>query len=109
MAAQTQGIRLHARVRFGFFKEKTDADAAILVAGDDIVSSSGRKAAVVFAAILGVGLATGQSVALTSMVDLATGNLLWMHFDQSLTKDLKDYVSAKQMMTEIIDRYPNEK
>lgn len=92
-----------------FLKEKTGADAALLVAGDDIVSSGGRKAAVVFAAMLGVGLPTGRSVAVTSMVDLATGNLLWMHFDQSISKDLKDYASAKEMVAEIINKYPNAK
>lgn len=92
-----------------FLKEKTGADAALLVAGDDIVSSSGRKAAVVFAALVGAQLATGRSVAVTSMVDLATGNLLWMHYDQSGTKDLKDYESAKEMVAGIIGKYPNEK
>lgn len=89
-----------------FLKQKTGADAAILIAGDDIVSSDGRKAAMVFAAMLGVGLSPGRSVALTSVVDLATGNLLWMQFDQSMSKDLKDYASAREMVAQIMAQYP---
>jgi hypothetical protein len=92
-----------------FLKEKTGADAAIIVAGEDVVSSGGRKAAMVFAAILGVGIPMGYSIALTSFVDLSTGNLLWLHYDNSVTKDLKDYPSAKEMMAEIMSKYPNAK
>lgn len=89
-----------------FLKQKTGADAAMMLAGDDIVSSGGRKAAVIFAAALGVGLSTGRSLALTSVVDLATGNFLWMHYDQSMSKDLKDYASAQEMAAQIMARYP---
>jgi len=89
-----------------FLREKTGADAAILMAGDDIVSSDGRKAAVVVGALLGVGLATGRSIALTSVVDLQTGDLLWMHYDESMSKDLKNYDSAKTMVSDIFSKYP---
>lgn len=92
-----------------FLKQKTGADAAILMAGDDIVSTGGRKAAMIFAAAFGIGLPAGRSVALSSVVDLETGNLLWMHFDQSMAKDLKDFASAKEMVAEIMAKYPNEK
>lgn len=92
-----------------FLREKTGADAVILMAGDDIVSSDGRKAAVLVGALLGVGLPTGRSLALTSMVDLATGDLLWMHYDESGTKDLKNYDGAKEMVADIFSKYPNAK
>jgi hypothetical protein len=127
-AFMTVGVTAHNMLQFGgsawehkrkefdytlgsglaFLKEKTGADAAILVAGDDVVSSGGRKAAVVFAAVLGIGLPTGRSIAVTSMVDLETGNLLWMHYDQSMSKDLKDYPSAKEMVTTILGGYPGK-
>lgn len=92
-----------------FLREKTGADAAILMAGDDVISSDGRKAAVVMAAMLGVGLPMGRSIALTSMVDLTTGDLLWMHYDESASKDLKNYDSVKEMVGTIFSKYPDQK
>jgi hypothetical protein len=92
-----------------FLKQKTGADAALLVAADDIVSTDGRKAAVVLAALLRVGLQTGRSIAVSSLIDLESGDLLWMHYDQSLTKDLKDYAAARDMVADILSKYPGGK
>jgi hypothetical protein len=61
------------------------------------------------ATALGVVLSGGRSILLSSVVDLDTGNLLWMHFDQSITKDLKDYASAIDMVSGIMNQYPDGK
>lgn len=89
-----------------FVREKTGADAAVMVIGEDHVSSSGRKAAMIVGAMLGVGIVGGASAILVGVVDLNNGDILWMHFDRSGIKDLKDRESVKAMMTAILATLP---
>lgn len=89
-----------------FVREKTGADAAVMVIGEDYVSSSGRKAAMVIGAIMGVGIAGGVSVISIGVVDLVNGDILWMHHSQSGMKDLKDRESVKAMLSEILATLP---
>lgn len=63
--------------------ERTGADAAIIAYGRDVVSSGGRKMAFIFAAALGVGIPMGHSAVSLGIVDLKTGDLLWLSIDAS--------------------------
>lgn len=104
----------HKRTRFdytlgsglAFLKEKTGADGAIVIVGEDLVSSAERKATAIVAALVGVAVPLGQSVILVGVVDLATGGLLWLHHTSSQHYDLKDYDAAKSMLAEIFGAYP---
>lgn len=89
-----------------FVRQETGADAAIMVIAEDYVSSSGRKAAMFFGALMGVGIAGGQSVISIGVVDLENGDILWMHHSQSGVKDLKDRESVHAMLTEILADLP---
>lgn len=89
-----------------FLKEKSGADAAILIVGDDIVSTGERKAVAVFGALLGVVVPLGRSLVSVGIVDLDSGDLLWMQHTFSQSYDLKDYDSAKAMLEEIFGAYP---
>lgn len=89
-----------------FVRQETGADAAIMVIAEDYVSSSGRKAAMFLGALMGVGLAGGQSVISVGVVDLDNGDILWMHHSQSGVKDLKDRESVHAMLTEILADLP---
>ena len=90
----------------GFLKEKTGADAAILVSGQDVVSSSGRKAAIVFAAVVGVGLQAGHAYISTGVIDLEQGDLLWFDNDYSGTTGLREKGEVKGMLGGLMENYP---
>jgi len=89
-----------------FIRDKTGADAALVMVGEDIVSSGGRKAAFVLFAALGVGIPLGQSVISLGIVDLDSGDILWMHHDFSVSKDLKDPAATEEMVQTILNAYP---
>jgi hypothetical protein len=63
-----------------FLAERTGADKALILMGEDVHSSEGRKAAFLVAAAFGVGIPLGHSVAVASLVDLRSGDVLWMHY-----------------------------
>lgn len=91
-----------------FVRDKTGADAAILVIGEDYVSSSGRKAAMIVGALFGVGIPGGASVISIGVVDLHNGDILWMHHSVSGIKDLKDRAAVKAMVGEIVATLPGK-
>jgi hypothetical protein len=55
------------------------ADYALFVTGRGSYASSGRVAAMVGLAILGVGVPLGGQQAFASLVDLRTGNVIWFN------------------------------
>jgi hypothetical protein len=86
--------------------QKTGADAIVVALGDDIVSSGGRMAMTVLAAAAGVALPGGRSIITFAVIDLKTGNLSWMHYDQSGVRDLKNPESAKVMTQAVFKSLP---
>lgn len=66
-----------------FLREKTGADKALVLFGEDVVSSSGRKAAFVVAAAFGVGIPMGHSFLIGGLLDLKSGDVLWLNYTLS--------------------------
>jgi len=62
-----------------FLKERTGADAALFVNAYNTNSSGGRVAAATFAAMWGVAIPMGVDYSVVSIVDLETGNILWLN------------------------------
>lgn len=89
-----------------FLQDKSGADAALMIVGEDVVTTGGRKAAVFAAALLGIVMPLGQSLVSVGVVDLANGDLLWMQYTTSVRYDLKDPAAARSMMQEILSSYP---
>lgn len=87
--------------------EKTGAEAALIIVGEDYISSSGRKAARVFAALMGIGLPGAGTFLTAGLVDLHTGDLLWMNYDIRIdTIDLRDPEDAKAMFDDLMRSFP---
>lgn len=83
------------------------ADAALFIVGEDHISSGGRKAARIFAALLGVALPASPTFLSAGLVDLRTGDLLWMNYGTALdTKDLRKPEDVKEMLGEMMLYYP---
>jgi len=87
--------------------DKTGADAALFIVGEDHVSSGGRKAARVFAALFGVVLPASPTFLSVGLIDLKTGDLLWMNYGTALdSKDLRKQEDVNKMMEDMFVYYP---
>jgi hypothetical protein len=87
--------------------EKTGADAALFIVGEDYISSGGRKAARVFAALFGVVLPASPTFLSAALVDLKTGDILWMNYGTALdSKDLRNPEDVNKMLNEMFVNYP---
>ncbi len=87
--------------------QKTGADAALFIVGEDHISSGGRKAARIFAALLGIALPASPTFLSVGLVDLKTGDLLWMNYGTALdSKDLRKPEDVKKMLDEMMLYYP---
>lgn len=87
--------------------DKSGADAALFIVGEDNISSGGRKAARVFAAMLGVILPPSPTFLSAALVDLRTGDILWMNYGTALdSKDLRNAEDVNKMMNEMFFSYP---
>ncbi len=62
-----------------FLADKTGADQALILIGRDIRTSSGRQAAFIALALLGVGIPMGQAVTFADVIDLRSGDILWLN------------------------------
>jgi len=93
--------------------DKTGADVAFLVYGRDYVSTAGRKARAVAGHIPIVNIFTGPAPQLGSsyihvgVVDLRTGDLLWMNSNyREGSSNLRDPDDASKMVSTIFKWYP---
>lgn len=90
-----------------FLKEKSGAEAAVFVTGIDHVSSSGRRAAFVVGALLGVQIPLGSSFLHVGVIDLETGDLLWTNYEGSYAgRDLRSKTDVDFMINQIFKDYP---
>lgn len=93
-----------------FLKTKYDLDAGLILLGEDVVSTTGRKTAAFMGAMLGVAIPLGHSVLIVGLVDFETGDLLWMNHEISTgDADLRDPESCKDMAGRLMKDYPGLK
>lgn len=89
-----------------FLKQKSGADAALIVIGYDSISTGGRKAMVAIAALAGVGMPLGSSKVLVGIVDLEDGDILW--FQHSFAQgnlDLRKPEDASTLFAKAMEGY----
>lgn len=93
--------------------EQTGADAAIMVYGRDYASTTGRKARAVVGNIPIVNIFTGPAPQLghsfirVGVVDLRTGDLLWINSQyREGSTNLRDANDAAKMVEAVFDWYP---
>lgn len=87
--------------------DKSGADAALFIVGEDYISTGGRKAARVFAAMFGVVLPPSPTFLSAALVDLRSGDILWMNYGFAMdSKDLRIAEDVNKMMNEMFLNYP---
>jgi len=89
-----------------FLREQTGADAALIVLGSDFISSGGRRAAFIAGLVLGIVMPLGQSFITAGIVDLTTGDVLWMSFDASASMDSRTPADVDGLMRDLYQTWP---
>lgn len=90
-----------------FIKESTNADKAVFVFGEDIVTSGGKKALAVLAMIGGIGINPGGIAILhLGIVDLNDGHLVWSNSSASQSLSLDETKSVTGALNDILSNSP---
>lgn len=94
-------------------QRKTGADAAVMVYGRDYASTAGRKTMAVLGNIPFVNIFTGAPPELghsfihIGMIDLRTGDLLWMNSEyRDDSSNLRDTGDANDIVATVFEWYP---
>lgn len=99
-----------------FLKQRTNADAGLLVIGRHQIATGGRVAASVLAtlaALMGLGggyLPTSQNFLTLGLVDFETGDILWFNYTTGASgKDLQKVEDAGAIVKRLLDEFPGFK
>ncbi|MEH3047943.1 hypothetical protein [Sphingomonas adhaesiva] len=84
-----------------------DADYALFIFNKDAYGSTGRKILQIVA-LLGPGLyvKSGEHAGYAGLVDLKTGDLLWLNADGAMGGDVRDVDGAKKRVGQLLDEFP---
>lgn len=84
-----------------------DADYALFIYNKDAFGSTGRKILQVVA-LLGPGIAvrSGEHLGYAGLVDLKTGDLLWLNADMSMGGDVRDPIGAEKRVGQLLEDFP---
>ena len=84
-----------------------DADYALFIYNKDAFGSTGRKMLQVFAAIgPGIGVSSGDHRGYAGLVDLRTGDLLWLNADGSMGGDVREADGARKRVEQLLEEFP---
>jgi hypothetical protein len=90
-------------------EDRTGARYGLFIWVRDGYSSASRKAAMVVAAMLGVGLGSGLQSAYASLVDLDSGRVLWFNNVVRTHGDLREADSAAETVDALLKNFPAAK
>jgi hypothetical protein len=84
-----------------------DADYALFIFTEDQFGSTGRKVAQVFAAaLIGVSISSGVHKGYAGLIDLKTGNLVWLNADQEMGGDVRRSDGAQRRVAQLLEGFP---
>lgn len=89
-----------------WLRTRTGADALLLTYGFDYQSTGGRKAMAVMGALMGVALPTGYARVRCALLDLVTGDILWLHSEGTGTGNLTDAGTMKEIVGKTLATLP---
>lgn len=84
-----------------------DADYALFIYNKDAYGSTGRKMFQVAALLVpGVGVKSGEHAGYAGLVDLRTGELLWLNADGAMGGDVRDEDGAQKRVGQLLEEFP---
>ena len=84
-----------------------DADYGLFIYNKDAYGSTGRKILQVVA-LLGPGIAvkSGEHIGYAGLVDLRTGDLLWLNADAAMGGDVRDADGSQKRVGQLLEDFP---
>ncbi|MDF0489515.1 hypothetical protein PX554_15365 [Sphingomonas sp. H39-1-10] len=111
------GNRLPTKKRKGAFKwtmgpgvaeiaKGTGCDYALFIFDEDQYGSTGRKLLQVFAAMAYVTVKSGEHRGYAGLVDLRSGDLVWLNADQQMGGDVRTAEGAQKRVRQLLENFP---
>lgn len=82
------------------------ADYALFITTEDHFGSAGRKALQIVAAMAGVGVPSGVHLGYAGLVDLRTGDLVWLNADPQMGGDPRTGEGARKRVIQLFEHFP---
>jgi len=86
--------------------QMTGADYALFVFTHDAYGSSGRKTAQIFGAMLGIAIVPGVHIGYAGLVDLKTGDVIWLNADPQMGGDVRTAEGADKRVRQLLNGFP---
>lgn len=83
-----------------------EADYALFVNTQDAYGSTGRKILQIAAALGGVAVSSGVHVGYAGLIDLKTGELVWLNADQQMGGDVRTPEGAEKRVRQLLEGFP---
>ena len=82
------------------------ADYGLFLYNKDEYGSTGRKILQVVALMGGVGVKSGGHVGYAGLVDLKTGDLLWLNADAAMGGDVREAEGSEKRVRQLLEDFP---
>jgi hypothetical protein len=83
------------------------ADYALFILTKDHYGSTGRKIFQILAAVsIGYGITSGLHAGYAALVDLRTGNVMWINADNEMGGDVRTADGARHRVTQLLEDFP---
>lgn len=83
-----------------------EADYALFIYNKDAYGSTGRKLLQAFAMLGGIGVISGEHVGHAGLIDLKTGDLLWLNADMAMGGDVREPDGAEKRVRQLLEDFP---
>lgn len=84
----------------------TGADYALFLFDQDQYGSTGRKVLQLFAAMAYVQVKSGEHTGYAGLVDLRTGELVWLNADMAMGGDVRTPEGARKRVAQMLEDFP---
>jgi hypothetical protein len=82
------------------------ADYALFIYTEDEYGSTGRKVAQLFGAMAGIAITSGVHTGYAGLIDLKTGNLVWLNADAQMGGDVRQPDGAQRRVGQLLEGFP---
>ena len=83
-----------------------EADYALFIVTEDHYGSTGRKVAQIFGAMAGVSIRVGVHKGFAGLVDVRTGDLVWLNADLEMGGDVRTEEGALKRVAQLFEGFP---
>ena len=81
-------------------------DYVLIVRTKDAHGSTGRKILQVVGMLGGVGVQSGEHVGMAGLIDVKTGNLVWLNADLQMGGDVRTSEGAQKRVAQLLEEFP---